>query len=73
MRLATMAVLLAVGLMASASAGDASARLNPATVQQVVEASFPTYLADHRTVTEIESPTGDLEGCKAMADWLKAQ
>ncbi|MCD8350413.1 MAG: M20/M25/M40 family metallo-hydrolase, partial [Planctomycetaceae bacterium] len=35
--------------------------------------SFPTYLADHRTGTEIESPTGDLEGCKAMADWLKAQ
>ncbi|MCD8140846.1 MAG: M20/M25/M40 family metallo-hydrolase [Planctomycetaceae bacterium] len=73
MRTMTVAVLLAMGLISAAWAGDASARLDAAMVQRVVESSFPAYMADHRAVTEIESPTGDLEGSKAMADWLKAR
>ncbi len=72
-KLAVTAALL-FGLGLSARAADTPAgRLDPATVQKVVEESFPAYMADHRTITEIESPTGDLQGSKAMAEWVRSQ
>ncbi len=70
MRMLAVAMLLAIGMGLSARAAE---RLDPAKVQKVIEDSFPAYLADHRTVTEIESPTGDLKGSKEMAEWVRKQ
>ena len=71
MRKLAVAVVLALGISFTANA--ASERLDPAKVQKLIEDSFPMYMADHKTVTEIESPTGDLKGSKEMAEWLKTQ
>lgn len=49
------------------------AALEAERVKLVVGDAFPAYLADHKTITEIESPTGNLEGSKKMAEWVKAQ
>ena len=74
MRIATFALALLFGMAHCVQAADTpSGRLDAAQVQKLIEDSLPTYLADHRTVTEIESPTGDLEGSKAMAEWVKKQ
>lgn len=51
----------------------ALAALDPAHVKQVVGDYLPAYLTDHKTITEIESPTGDLAGSKKMAEWVKKQ
>lgn len=49
----------------------AYAVLDAQKVKNSTEALFPAYLVDHKTVTEIESPTGDRDGSLKMADWLK--
>ena len=49
------------------------AALDAGRVRQVVGDAFPAYLADHKTITEIESPTGNQEGSKKMAGWIKTQ
>jgi len=49
------------------------AALEASHVKQVVGDAFPDYLADHKTITEIESPTGYTEGSKKMAGWVKQQ
>lgn len=52
---------------------SAFAALDVEQVKKVVGDSFPAYMTDHRTITEIESPTGDLKGSKQMAEWVKKQ
>lgn len=49
------------------------AALDAATVKQTVASNFETYIHDHKTITEIESPTGNIEGSQKMADWVKQQ
>ena len=74
MRKLVVAAILTFGMSLFAYAADnTTGRLEAAKVQKLIEDSFPTFLADHKTVTEIESPTGDLEGSKRMAEWLKKQ
>lgn len=74
MRIVAVAAILLCGMSLSLHAADtASGRLDAAKVQKVIADSFPTYLADHQTICEIESPTGDVKGSKAMAEWVKKQ
>jgi len=70
MRRMCVVVLLVLGLACSARAAD---RLDAAVVQKTVEDSFPAFLEVHKTVTEFESPTGDVEGSKRITAWLKDQ
>ncbi len=65
-----VALLVVFGAAFAARAAD---RLDAARVQKYFEDALPAYLADHRTIVEIESSTGDTEGSRNMADWVKAQ
>ncbi|MCG9059441.1 M20/M25/M40 family metallo-hydrolase [Laribacter hongkongensis] len=59
------ACLIAFPLLASA------APLDPAKVKQIVGSQFDTFQQDHKTITEIESPTGDKAASLKMAQWVK--
>lgn len=73
-RMLAIAMVVVFGMSVSAQTADNQfKRLDAATVQQLIEDSLLDYLTIHRAVTEIESPTGDLNGSKTMAEWVKAQ
>lgn len=59
-------------LLISASMPSIAA-LDSATVKTVVNQQFATYLSNHKTITEIESPTGNAAASKKMAEWVKQQ
>ena len=61
-------LVLALGM---AFAANAAERFDAAKVQKLMEDSLPAFLADHKAIVEIESSTGDVEGSRQMADWLK--
>ncbi len=74
MRTLAVAIAMLFGMsFATFAADNPSGKLDAAKVRKIVEDSFPAYQADHKTVVEIESPTGDLNGSKAMAEWVKKQ
>lgn len=68
MRKMVLAAVLVLGMAFAANAAD---RLDAAQVKKFMEDSLPTFLADHQAMVEIESSTGDAEGSKQMAEWLK--
>lgn len=68
MRLLAIVAAVVFGAACAARAAD---RLDAAQVRKHFEESFPVYLADHRTIVEIESSTGDTGGSQKMADWVK--
>ncbi len=64
---------LTAACLAALSMSAFAAPLDAAKVKATVEGQFPAFVQDHKTITEIESPTGDKAGSRKMAEWLKAK
>ena len=66
---APIALALTLATLAAPAALAASA-VPEAPLKAKAQAYYPGYVKDLEHLTNIDSGTGDLEGSKAIADWL---